>query len=349
MSDKGQQLAPRGALETFAAMIEERGEVPIGKFVFTRTGLQVRGKPTLDEYGAAGTFIDWSVAGSPWWKADWVAYGETRGDWQERLAQVVDSTGLAEKTILNMKAVAEQIPPSRRRASVSFGVHAIVAPLTEREQEHFLELAETENLGVREVRALVRAKRRQNVIDGQAVLKGKYRVIYADPDWSYENKQWHGSTEAHYETSPIEEIMKLPVQAHAMNDSVLILCVTAPVLLQNPGPRDVIEAWGFTYKQNIVWDKVNGVSGHYHHGNHEHLIIATRGNCTPDADANWLDSVQVIKRRGDAEHSSKPVEFYAIIEKLWTRGPYLELFARKKRDGWDAFGNDARLWAPGAQ
>lgn len=349
---KDQQLAPRSALGTFAAMIRDGGEVPIGKFVFTNSGLLVKDAPTLAEYTEAGEFIDWTLKGSPWWKADWLAYGETRTDWRERLAQAVSMTGLAEKTLLNMKAVAEQVPPSRRREDVSFGVHAIVAPLHPKEQVQFLEEAATERLTVNEVKARVRARRRAKSIQGRAELKGKYRVIYADPDWQYDYSKYHGAAERHYSTSPIEEIAKLMesiVAAHAMRDAVLALWATAPMLLQNPGPREVIERCGFTYKQNIVWDKVVGVSGHYHHGCHEHLLICTRGDCTPDEDANWLDSVQVIRRRADAEHSEKPDEFRKILKRLWTTGPYVELFARGRVDGWDVMGDDPRLFTEGAK
>jgi N6-adenosine-specific RNA methylase IME4 len=348
---KGQQLAPRSALDTFAAMIRAGGEVPIGKFTFTKSGLLIKGKPDLDEYAAAGVFIDWSLEGSPWWKSDWLAYGETRGDWQERLAQAVEKTGLSEKTLLNMKRVAEQVPPSRRRADVSFGVHAVVAPLREKDQVELLERAATEGLGVREVAHLIRTRKRQHVIAGRAELKGKYRIVYADPDWEYDYKKYHGAAERHYETSPIEEIAKLMesiVAAHAMRDSALLMWATAPILLQNPGPREVIERCGFAYKQNIVWDKVDGVSGHYHHGNHEHLLICTRGSCTPDEDANWLDSVQAFKRPRNHEHSSKPKEFRQIIEKVWIFGPEVEVFARERVDGWDVMGDDPRLFTEGA-
>lgn len=337
-----------GPLGTFASMIQTRGEIPIGPFIFTRTGVVFDGEPTFEEMEAAHAYVDFNLAGAPFWKGDLLAYGETRADFKERLSQLAELTGTAEKTLMNIKSVAEQVPPSRRRADVSFGVHAAVAPLAPAQQTKMLELAAVEGLGVREVRTLIRAQRRQGVIEGQAELKGKYRVIYLDPDWNYENKQWHGSAEHHYETSPIEEISKqisTIIQAHAMRDAVMAMWATAPVLLQNPGPRDVIDACGFTYKQNIVWDKVLGASGHYHHGNHEHLLICTRGSCTPDQDANWLDSVQVIRRRADLEHSEKPEEFRQIIERLWTHGPYVELFGRKRVKGWDVMGNDARLWA----
>ena len=124
----------------------------------------------------------------------------------------------------------------------------------------------------------------------------------------------------------------------------LAMCwVTAPMLLENPGPREVIEAWGFKPKTGIVWDKVLHNWGHYVGVYHEHLIIATRGSCMPDVPTPLPDSVQVIRRSG--EHSEKP-EFFRkeIIERLYTTGPRLELFGRRPVEGWSVFGNDARLW-----
>jgi N6-adenosine-specific RNA methylase IME4 len=175
-----------------------------------------------------------------------------------------------------------------------------------------------------------------------------YRVIYADPPWSYNDSGATkdgslGKAARHYPSMTIEQLCRLPVQAHAMPDSILFMWVTVPLLLQNPGPREVLEAWGFTYKSNFNWDKVLGMRGHYSHVTHEHLIVATRGSCLPDAPTPQPKSSQTI-RRSD-EHSKKPDEFRRLIEKHWTRGPYLELFGRAKVKGWEVFGNDARLWS----
>lgn len=316
--------------------------IKVGKFGLGPNGLLVHGKPTIEEYADVGAFIDYTLNASPWWKADWVAYGETRGDWQERLSQVIEATGLTEKTIKNLRTVAESVPPSRRRDTLPFSVHAEVASLTAKEQKEWLDRAEQDGLSVREVRTLIRARRRRRIIDGQAKLEGMYRVFLVDFPWDYDEALPSGSTvDDHYPPMSIEDGMKLPVEAHALPNAVMFMWATAPVLLQNPGPRDLGEAWGFEYKQNLVWDKVLGTYGHYCNGRHEHLLIWTRGSGTPDIDANWLDSVQTFRR---TEHSAKPVEFYSIIEKLYPTGPYVELFAREKREGWSAFGNDARLW-----
>ncbi len=172
-----------------------------------------------------------------------------------------------------------------------------------------------------------------------------YRVIYADFPWKYNDSGATddgslGKAERSYQGMTIEEGCALPVQAHALPNSVLFFWVTSPFL---SACWPIIEAWGFTYKSSYVWDKVRGNYGHYNHVTHELLLICTRGSCTPDVPTPSPDSVVVIRREG--EHSSKPDEFRKLIEEQYTIGPYLELFGRKPVDGWSVFGNDARLWA----
>jgi hypothetical protein len=101
----------------------------------------------------------------------------------------------------------------------------------------------------------------------------------------------------------------------------------------------VIHAWGFEYKASFIWDKIKHNMGHYNSVRHEILYICTRGSCQPDKQ-ELFDSVQSIER---GKHSQKPVEFYDIIETIYTHGRKLEIFARAKRDGWDNYGHLAEI------
>jgi len=212
---------------------------------------------------------------------------------------------------------------------------------------HWLDRAEMEGWTERELRLEIAASRRRKVIAGQAVLRGMYRVIYADYPWPYGDRPPSGSgAQQHYPGMPIDEGCKLPVAAHAMTNAVLFFWVTAPYLYHatdnlTPDAFRLVRAWGFTPKTGMVWDKVLSAGGHYVAVKHEHLIIATRGSCLPDRPVPMPDSVQTVRR--DGEHSEKPPEFRKLIEQLYD-GPYLELFGREKVSGWDVFGNDARLW-----
>ena len=118
------------------------------------------------------------------------------------------------------------------------------------------------------------------------------------------------------------------------DDAVLFLWVTSPFL---ESCFKVIKAWGFKYKTSFVWDKVKHNFGHYNSVRHEFLLVCTRGSCTPNVQ-KLFDSVQVIERNG--RHSEKPEEFREIIDTLYPHGKRLEMFARTRVEGWDAWGMD---------
>jgi N6-adenosine-specific RNA methylase IME4 len=161
----------------------------------------------------------------------------------------------------------------------------------------------------------------------------KYPVIYADPPWRYEFSTTSSrSIESHYPTMSTEEICALPVADHATSDSVLFLWVTNPRLHE---AFRVLEAWGFTYRTNIVWakDKIGG--GFYVRNQHELLLIAKRGDPPMPAEADRPSSIISAPRR---EHSRKPDEAYALIERMYPDLPKLELFARTTREGWVPWG-----------
>ena len=179
-------------------------------------------------------------------------------------------------------------------------------------------------------REITRAK-----VTAQAALPSdKFRVIYADPPWKYGDNltEAYGPAKFHYPSMTITELCALPISELAQENSVLFLWVTSPIL---PECFQVITAWGFKYKASFVWDKVKHNMGHYNSVRHEFLLICTRGSCLPDS-KELIDSVQSIERQ---EHSAKPKEFRIIIEKLYTSGKRLELFARENNPGWVAWGN----------
>jgi N6-adenosine-specific RNA methylase IME4 len=170
--------------------------------------------------------------------------------------------------------------------------------------------------------------------------KGEYRVIYADPPWAYNDKQGgeisasYGAAEKHYPSMSLSELAALPVLEFAAKDSALFLWVTSPLL---PDGLKLAADWGFKYKASFVWDKVKHNMGHYNSVRHEFLLICTRGSCTPDK-SKLFDSVQSIPR---SKHSEKPEAFRKIIDTLYPAGPRIELFARRRSEGWDLWGNEA--------
>lgn len=323
--------------------------IQLGCYTLTEEGLEVEGRPSYEEHTQAATFIHWCVKISGWWLADLLNYADTRADWKKENEEGLDGLDVAPGTRRQYVYIAKKMPKERRKG-LQFGHAAVIARagLSTDQEDGLIEQALTENWTQGETGQHAREMKRASVISGQAALEGVFRVLYADPPWLYNDSRIPesgalGKASRHYPSMSIEDLCKLPVAAHAHEDSVLFMWTTMPFLLQNPGPREVIEAWGFEYKSNIVWDKVLHNFGHYVGCHHEHLLICTRGSCLPDELLPLEDSVQTI-RRGDV-HSEKPEDFRRIITKHYTRGPYLELFGRVPVEGWSVFGNDSRLWA----
>ncbi len=166
-------------------------------------------------------------------------------------------------------------------------------------------------------------------------LEGKYRVIYADPPWKYGNTMpdYFAEQADHYPLMTVQEICGMPVRDLAEENAVLFLWATSPILEES---FRVINAWGFNYKASFIWDKIRHNMGHYNSVRHELLLIATRGSCQPDVN-RLFDSVQSIER---SRHSEKPEEFRQIIDTLYPAGKRIELFARRRAEGWDSYGNE---------
>lgn len=331
--------------------------IPIGKFTLTATGMLVdesKGEPSFDEYQGVGDFIKRAHQASGWWLADWLSYGESRREWAERLSQAQHVTGLSDKRLKNIREVAA-INPSRRRETVEFHIHEEVCRLPPDEQEHWLEVAETDGLTRSELRMEITAAKRRRVIEGQATLEGQFRFITADPPLKYrQNRSWadgsHRPAESSYGSMTLQEICDLPVAAHALPVSTLGLWIPTPHIFDVdegsdlPAPLRIAHAWGFPdYVGAFVWDKVLGMPGKVNHVVHENLFIFTRGGDRPDKPTPQPKSIFTI-RRSD-QHSEKPnADVRKMIERHWTRGPYLELFGREPVEGWTVFGNDAALW-----
>ena len=166
---------------------------------------------------------------------------------------------------------------------------------------------------------------------------GRYRVIYADPPWSYGNNMpdYHSEQRDYYPVMSLDEICAMPVREWVEDDAVLFLWATSPILEES---FEVIKSWGFHYKASFVWDKVKHNMGHYNSVRHEFLLICTRGACQPDV-RKLFDSVVSEER---TEHSRKPVVFRTIIDTIYPHGARIELFCRGEAPSpWATFGNEA--------
>jgi N6-adenosine-specific RNA methylase IME4 len=174
----------------------------------------------------------------------------------------------------------------------------------------------------------------------------RFGTVLADPPWRFTNRTGKVAPEhrrlARYPTLTVEEICALPVARHMEDRAHCYLWVPNALL---PQGLQVLAAWGFDYKSNLVWHKVRkdggsdgrGV-GFYFRNVTEVILFGTRGrNARTLAPGRRQVNLLASRKR---EHSRKPDEQYGIIEACsW--GPYLELFGRGVRKGWTVWGDQA--------
>ena len=291
------------------------------------TGLTVIGKPTKEEYTEAFRRLELIEGAIHWWYGDLcLAYeGQYRA-----IVEIAEQSPYKYQTIFNDKVVASRYELNCRQLNLTFEHYRIAAPLDDRLK--WLKMAETGDgtgkpWSTRELEAQIRKARR-------LPFTGTYAVLYADPPWEYEFSQSESrSIEAHYPTMTTEEICQLPIPAE--ENALLFLWATNPKIRE---ALQVIEAWGFDYRTNMVWVKDKWGMGYYVRGQHELLLIARKGDLPPPDEGNRVSSV-IDERR--LEHSQKPDHVYEIIEGMYPGQRYIELFGRgKARKGWVSWGDE---------
>lgn len=189
----------------------------------------------------------------------------------------------------------------------------------------------------------------KTLVPFKGLPKGRFGVIAIDPPWHFRVRSKKGEGRSpirHYQTMTVQQIMDLPVRDHAASNCMLMLWITGPHLRY---AFDVIKAWGFQYVGlGFVWLKLKRsarTAEHFsrrsfHFGlgyttrhNAELVLFARRGN--PKRINKSIDELIFEPVR---EHSRKPEEFYSKAEQLYP-GPRADIFAREKRKGWTAWGN----------
>lgn len=176
----------------------------------------------------------------------------------------------------------------------------------------------------------------------------KYRIIYADPPWRFSSKEL-GKTkgkrfhplEKHYQTQTRDWIQGLPVQNIVEDDAALFLWVPDTLI---PTALNVITSWGFKYITiAFVWEKVSTKGKTIHNlgawtmKNYEMCLLATRGRMLQYKRVNNIPQKTIAVR---TKHSRKPAEVRGNIERLFGCVSRIELFARERYVGWDAWGDE---------
>lgn len=175
--------------------------------------------------------------------------------------------------------------------------------------------------------------------------KQRYDVIAADPPWAY---LWgtgkaggNFAPEKHYRTLSVDELCDLPVRDLRAPNCALALWTTGPTL---PDALRVMDAWGFKYKTALfVWVKLNPKSltvvtgpGSYTRSACEYVLLGMRGHLKRATTEPVSQVIQTPRGR----HSAKPDLMQEGLERLWPDASRIELFARRRRPGWDSWGDE---------
>ena len=186
-----------------------------------------------------------------------------------------------------------------------------------------------------------------------ALPKKKFDIIYADPPWHYNGKlQFDKSSKSlkeidlsknifissasfKYPTAKTSELKEMPIHEIAKDDCLLFMWTSNPHLAQ---AIELGETWGFEYKTvAFVWDKMMHNPGQYTLSNCELCLVFKHGKIPRPRGAR---NIRQLVRRPRRRHSEKPIEVRQAIEKMFPTQERIELFARRKAKGWEAWGLD---------
>jgi N6-adenosine-specific RNA methylase IME4 len=207
------------------------------------------------------------------------------------------------------------------------------AALVKAEDAHLFAAVKAGEIPAQRAAKLLRRERKLAALPSPPPLPaGPFDVLYVDPPWRSSSPRSEWSPEQHYATLTLEEIKAL--EPPAADDAVLFLWAVNGLL---PEALGVIEQWGFVYKTNLVWIKPSIGLGHWLRNRHELLLLAVRGSIALPDEPDRADSVVEAPRR---RHSEKPDHVYELIELMFPGASRVELFARKTRPGWVAWGNE---------
>ncbi len=166
----------------------------------------------------------------------------------------------------------------------------------------------------------------------------KYRTLVVDPPWRYEDKLTMGSgvkhrgAITHYDVQPMSAIVDIPVGDWAENDAHLYLWTTNAFMVE---AHELAKAWGFRQRTILTWCKHHFGMGHYFRNSTEHVLFCVRGSLP-----TLRKDVPTHFTAPRGRHSAKPQAFYDMVETM-SPGPYLDVFNRNQRLGWDGWGYEA--------
>ena len=176
---------------------------------------------------------------------------------------------------------------------------------------------------------------------------GKYRIIYLDPPWQYQDTTCQGAAALQYSTMSLDDLKKLRIPELAHPEGAFFWIWSTFPKIRDQVPHELIGHWGLRWVGEVVWQKCRIGPGRWLRSQAEVLILAVSGK--PERTAAMRrqgnifkapDLPEVVESPRINRHSEKPQEFRTLVESL-SPGPRIELFARTAAPGWDVWGDQA--------
>lgn len=299
---------------------------------------------TPDAWAQVGRELGSIYREHPWTVADWWVSGDDlpRGV-RMAIVQAPDWTGPPYETCKQFGRIARRFPPGCRYLHhCDISHHQEVAMLPDELAQPLLAQAEREHWIVNRLRREVHLRFRAPLVGGDVfddlgkliLTRRRYRGLLIDVPWPILATDGHaGGSDPHYSAMSLPDIERLPIAKVALDDAFIFSWCSAAVL---EDAIRIMRVWGFPYKTNLTWDKLVGPgNGFYFRMMHEHLLLGV----APRAPTHFLDRSleSMVRAKRPGKHSEKP-SVHELIERA-CNGPYLELFARKHRPGWDCYGD----------
>lgn len=241
---------------------------------------------------------------------------------------------------VNRDAAPEVVAAAKGRGELAVSAAAELAKLPKAKQKAVLKKAQKKSGGMRAGSIRAWAKQEQKALVAEKINAepapmptGPFRVIVSDPPWNYEKRAGDAThrSDLPYPSMTTDAICALPVASLAHPDGCVLWLWTTNAFMRDA--FRVLDAWGFAEKTILTWVKDRFVNGDWLRGQTEHCILAVRGR----PPFGPLTNETTVLHGPLREHSRKPDEFFALVEKLCP-GSKVEMFCRQPRDGWSAWG-----------
>lgn len=239
--------------------------------------------------------------------------------------RVAKRTGVSRKTFERVMAIKKSMP--KLAARMIKGEISVAAAYKK------LKASNVKKKGKKEAKKI----KEDFVVKDLASVPGKWRTVYMDPPWRYDDSGGRGAAENHYSTMSVDELIELPVKELAHSDGCLYWIWTTWPMIRDGYPHKLIEGFGLRWVGEVVWHKLGGPgTGRWLRPVTEVLVLAVSKGAMLIDDKSVEGFLAVEKQN----HSKKPEEFYEFLERV-SPEPRIELFARNKRDGWWRWGLEA--------